>query len=364
MQALRAGATCRLRDDGTVIRIAALDGITRDTAGRWLTRGPVRLVVTGIRAQSLGLRVHGGSCVALSLPLTTTVDGLAALAGLTTARRERIRVGGLEAGPASLVERAGVQLARRAGLLPAVLALPERQAPGRAVIALAAAPLLAPPRLVLERVVEARLPIAATERARLVVFRSDPVEREPLALVIGAPGAGDVPLVRLHSECLTGDLFGSLRCDCGEQLDGAIRRMAEAGAGVLLYLRQEGRGIGLSNKLRAYRLQDQGLDTVDANTHLGFAPDERDFATAAAMLEELGLTRVRLLTNNPDKLQALAVHGIEVVERVPLSFAANRFNRGYLEAKAARSGHLLQALLREAPAAPRARLAAAEPPWA
>ncbi|HET6468511.1 MAG TPA: GTP cyclohydrolase II [Geminicoccaceae bacterium] len=350
------------------IRIAAVEGITAPVAAAWLDRAtegaPLHLVVTGIRAQALGLGAHSGACVALTLPVGTPLDRLAALACLAGMQAGRGDAARLAAGPASLVERAGVQLARRAGLLPAVLALPDRQAPGRADMALAAAPLLAPPELALERVVETRLPIAATERARLILFRGDPVEREPLALLIGEPNAKDVPLVRLHSECLTGDLFGSLRCDCGEQLDGAIGRMAEAGSGVLLYLRQEGRGIGLSNKLRAYRLQDQGLDTLDANTHLGFAPDERDFAIAAAMLKQLGLVRVRLLTNNPDKLSALVAQGIEVLERVPLSFAANRYNRRYLATKATRSGHMLQTLLGEAPAGGRARIAAGEPPWA
>jgi GTP cyclohydrolase II len=165
-----------------------------------------------------------------------------------------------------------------------------------------------------------------------------------VALLIGKPETADAPLCRLHSECLTGDLFGSLRCDCGEQLNGAIARMAEEGAGVLLYLRQEGRGIGLVNKLRAYRLQDQGLDTVDANTHLGFQPDERDFAIAATMLQRLGFDHVRLLTNNPDKVQALGRNGVIVDERVALSFAPNNHNRFYLETKARKSGHLLRVI--------------------
>ena len=147
--------------------------------------------------------------------------------------------------------------------------------------------------------------------------------------------------MRVHSECFTGDLLGSLRCDCGPQLRGAIRRMAEEGAGVLLYLAQEGRGIGLVNKLRAYALQDRGLDTLDANRALGWGADERNFLVAATMLEELGIRRVRLLTNNPDKLAALAACGVEVAGREPHVVAPNGVNDAYLATKARRFGHLL-----------------------
>jgi GTP cyclohydrolase II len=168
-------------------------------------------------------------------------------------------------------------------------------------------------------------------------------------------------LCRIHSECFTGDLLGSLRCDCGDQLRGAIRRMAEEGAGVLLYLAQEGRGIGLANKLRAYTLQDRGLDTVEANTHLGFEPDEREFHAAAAMLRHLGIERVRLLTNNPAKLSQLAAYGVEVAGRVEHAFAANAHNRGYLLTKALKSGHMLAVdELRASATAP--RRAAMPPP--
>ncbi len=147
--------------------------------------------------------------------------------------------------------------------------------------------------------------------------------------------------MRLHSECLTGDVLGSLKCDCGPQLDAAIDAMADAGWGILLYLRQEGRGIGLVNKLRAYALQDQGFDTVDANLRLGFVDDERDFAVAAAMLKLLGQGEVRLLTNNPRKVAGLEAAGISVIEQVPLRIASNPHNAAYLETKKSRSGHRL-----------------------
>ena len=181
--------------------------------------------------------------------------------------------------------------------------------------------------------------------ARLVAFRAADGGVEHLAILVGRPeetaASGKAPLVRLHSECFTGDLLGSLRCDCGPQLRGAIRRMAEEGSGVLLYLAQEGRGIGLVNKLRAYRLQDSGLDTLDANRALGWSADERNFLVAATMLEYLGIERIRLLTNNPDKLAALAACGIRVEGREAHAFAPNGVNDGYLETKAKRFGHLL-----------------------
>jgi GTP cyclohydrolase II len=161
-----------------------------------------------------------------------------------------------------------------------------------------------------------------------------------VALVVGAFG-GKPPLVRLHSECLTGDVFGSLKCDCGPQLRTALHIIGESGGGVLLYLRQEGRGIGLTNKIRAYSLQDRGLDTVDANRRLGFGDDERDYGHAAGMLRALGIEEVRLLTNNPNKVEGLESAGIQVVERVAHQMPANPHNADYLATKRKRSGHLL-----------------------
>jgi GTP cyclohydrolase II len=173
----------------------------------------------------------------------------------------------------------------------------------------------------------------------MVSFRDSVSGEDHVALVVGAFG-GKPPLVRLHSECLTGDVFGSLKCDCGPQLKEALRLLGAEGGGVLLYLRQEGRGIGLANKLRAYQLQDRGLDTVEANARLGFADDERDYAMATAMLRALGIDRVRLLTNNPAKVAGLEAAGIIVVDRVAHHMPINPHNADYIATKRAKSGHL------------------------
>jgi GTP cyclohydrolase II len=190
------------------------------------------------------------------------------------------------------------------------------------------------------------VPLEDAPEARIVAFRAADGGIEHLAILVGTPetalAAGQVPLARIHSECFTGDLLGSLRCDCGPQLRGAIKRMAEDPAGgVLLYLAQEGRGIGLVNKLRAYTLQDQGLDTLDANRALGYGADERNFWVAAEMLHAVGIGRVRLLTNNPDKIAGLGACGIEIEGREAHQFAANGVNDEYLATKARRFGHLL-----------------------
>ena len=231
---------------------------------------------------------------------------------------------------------AALQLARIAGLLPAFF-----QGGTYADVKVSMSDLAAfqePARLVIAT--RARLPVRGEEHSEIVAFRSPDGGDEHIALIIGSPN-GSIPLVRLHSECLTGDVLGSLKCDCGPQLDEAIVKIAASGWGTLLYLRQEGRGIGLINKLRAYQLQDQGFDTVDANIRLGFAVDARDFRLAAQMLRLLGQDQIRLLTNNPAKVAGLESAGISVVERVAHSLAPHRHNASYLATKRDRSGHQL-----------------------
>ena len=238
--------------------------------------------------------------------------------------------------PVADAAAAALRLARIAGLVPAFF-VREGQAEG----AITPADIDAhedPSRLRI--VTRARLPVAGAENAEIVAFRTPESPDEHIALLIGQP-TGAVPLVRLHSECLTGDVLGSLKCDCGPQLHAAIHAIADSGWGVLLYLRQEGRGIGLINKLRAYALQDQGFDTVDANTRLGFAVDARDFGVAGRMLKLLGQDKVRLLTNNPEKVAGLEATGIAVAERVPHSLPPNPHNERYLATKRDRTGHQL-----------------------
>jgi GTP cyclohydrolase II len=239
---------------------------------------------------------------------------------------------------------AAMELARLAGVLPAFLVAPEPAGEPAPVRRGDLAMFLDAARL--EVATRARLPVAATEHAEVVVFRSPDDTREHVALIVGQQTSERLPLVRLHSECLTGDILGSLRCDCGPQLDGALHAMAAeakvGGWGVLLYLRQEGRGIGLVNKLKAYRLQDQGFDTLEANRRLGHPAEARDFPVAARMLELLGVRAVRLMTNNPAKVAALEAAGVTVAERVPHALPANPHNERYLATKRDRAGHLLE----------------------
>lgn len=230
---------------------------------------------------------------------------------------------------------AALELARLAGLLPAFFV---RAHSGEALAPVDIAAFADPANLRLAT--RARLPVAADERAEIAAFRSSDGGDMHVALILGQPN-GQPPVVRLHSECLTGDVLGSLKCDCGPQLQAALKEIAGAGWGILLYLRQEGRGIGLINKLRAYALQDQGYDTVDANVRLGFQVDARDFRVAARMLALLSQERVRLLTNNPAKVAGLEAAGIEVVERVPHRVESNPHNAQYLATKRDRTGHQL-----------------------
>jgi len=234
--------------------------------------------------------------------------------------------------------RAALRLARQAGILPAFFVAKGAVPCEARVTAAQVAAYEGGARLVIAT--RARLPVEVAENSEIVAFRTPGDPREHIALVIGKRD-GSAPVVRLHSECLTGDVLGSLKCDCGPQLHAAMHRIAEGSWGVLLYLRQEGRGIGLINKLRAYALQDQGFDTVDANVRLGFAIDARDFSVAAQMLKLLAVPKVRLLTNNPAKVAGLEAEGIEVTERLPLAIAANPHNERYLDTKRDRTGHQL-----------------------
>ncbi|WP_299196163.1 GTP cyclohydrolase II [uncultured Erythrobacter sp.] len=243
------------------------------------------------------------------------------------------------------IAAAAMEFARIAGILPAFLVDPNYAGEAHS---LCASDLTHYSEAGALRIItRARLPVSASEEAEIVAFRSTEDTREHVALIIGDQCGDTEPLVRVHSECLTGDILGSLKCDCGPQLDAALHAMADhadknGGWGALLYMRQEGRGIGLVNKLRAYRLQDQGFDTVDANQRLGLPDEARDFPLAARMLDLLGAGSIRLMTNNPAKVEALEAAGITVRERVAHQLPDNPHNARYLATKRDRSGHLLK----------------------
>ncbi len=355
--------------DGGHAPLAALAAETATEAGlaafRAATVGEPQLVLAPTRAEALRrlqpgardagessrLRAEAGSdeiardgvyAFRCGAPLLTP----AALLALADPTRPADLAGPLTPATPLPAADAALLLAKLGRLLPAMLVAEARD--GHGLVAVSDAAIIAfkqAETATLVRVAEAAVPLAEAPDARLVAFRPADGGTEHVALLIGrpedAPPAGDAPLVRIHSECFTGDLLGSLRCDCGPQLHQAIQRMQAEGSGVLLYMAQEGRGIGLVNKLRAYALQDRGLDTLDANRALGWGADERSFGAAAVMLRDLGITRVRLLTNNPDKVASLQAAGIEVTGRLRHAIAANGVNDGYLDTKARRFGHLL-----------------------
>ncbi|MEQ9447643.1 MAG: GTP cyclohydrolase II [Rhodospirillaceae bacterium] len=306
------------------------------------------LVVTGRRAAVLGFSDPDIEAVALHFDGPVTLEFFRRLVG-PGAEEIPAPPPGVKAAAADPADAAAIRLMKIARLLPAVISVPIASSQietwikdaGRVCVSAGDVESY-DVRLAddLRPISEARVPLRACEDTRIISFRPKDGGAEHLAIVIGSPDTEKPVLTRLHSECFTGDLLGSLRCDCGDQLQGAIEAIAKEGSGVLLYLAQEGRGIGLVNKLRAYALQDQGFDTIDANEQLGFDDDERLYLPAARMLRALQISKIRLLTNNPAKVGAMARHGIEVVARIPHVFPPNDHNRSYLQAKAKRSGHL------------------------
>jgi GTP cyclohydrolase II len=319
---------------------------------RTMGEGDPQLVLTAERAAALGLGHQAADVVSLLLPARLPADVLWHLADPTAAHLA-VTPTGLSHGDVPVdIALAVVELTKLARLLPAAIVAPLRlQSATHAADWARSRDLLDVSvgaidgyQLVAARglriVSEARVPLAGAENTRVIAFRPADGGTEHLAIIIGEPPRDRPVLTRLHSECFTGDLLGSLRCDCGDQLRGAIAEIAHHGHGLLIYLAQEGRGIGLVNKLRAYRLQDQGIDTFDANEQLGFDADERVYLPAAEMLRQLGFREVRLMTNNPAKMAGLARCGIAVVERVPHVFPANAHNDRYLETKAVKFGHL------------------------
>ena len=343
---LRMGVPVVLETAGGGGLVFAAETIDAARLAHLRTLGPASLAITGWRADTLKARAYDGDLARIVLPADVTLGWIKAIADPADDLRAPMKgpLRSLRDGPADL-HRAAIALAKAARLLPAaiVLPLPDPAAfaqthdltriPASAALSTALSPLTA--------TISARLPLEVSEAGRLHIFRPGDGAEEHYAVEIGQPLRDAPVLTRLHSACFTGDLLGSLKCDCGPQLRGALAQMGAEGAGVLLYLNQEGRGIGLANKMRAYSLQDQGFDTVQANHRLGFEDDERDFRIGAEILKKLGFSTVRLLTNNPAKVARLQSCGITVTERVPLKTAENRHNQAYLATKAAKSGHIL-----------------------
>jgi GTP cyclohydrolase II len=299
------------------------------------------LLVTARRARALGLNAAG--------PMGLAVGELHSAAALLSLAADQIPSRHFDLVTTDDTVGAAIALAKLAQLLPALLVGPEppAHADDFAFIRVPAHAVLLFRRIAMDSLVvaaETSVPLNSGFAARFVVFR-DRLGGSPVAVIVGSPDFSQPVAVRLHSACLTGDVFGSRRCDCGDQLRMALKQLQQHGGGIILYLEQEGRGLGLANKIRAYALQEAGLDTVDANTVLGFEDDERDYGVAVRMLQMLGCMRVRLLTNNPAKLEGLSAAGIDVSGRVPLQGPVHPDNRRYLAAKALRAGHKLDHLL-------------------
>ena len=345
---LRLGVPVVVHDGAARALVLAAEMVTPARLQELRATAPglaLALAITQHRAETLKARVYDGDLARVMVPEDVDCGWLRAVADPADDLRHPMKgpLRSLRDGDAGLA-RVALGLVKSAQLLPAVLVLPLPDGlplPDLTVLQaesvareLARASELAP-------VVSARLPMVASQAGRVHVFRPGDGGVEHYAIEIGQPDRAAPVLARLHSACFTGDVLGSLKCDCGPQLNAALARMGAEGAGVLLYLNQEGRGIGLANKMRAYSLQDQGFDTVEANHRLGFEDDERDFRLGAGLLRKMGFREIRLLTNNPRKVEMLDAHGLRVVERVPLRVGETAENRAYLATKALKSGHML-----------------------
>ena len=358
--------TSKESSEGAVL-LAAVEGLTHRTLDllRGSGRHRVRLAITHHRAHAMGLTpapplgqlpdratgCHTGD-VSLGMQGDTNPEELWRFSsGVEESNLDRV-----DMRAASMSEIGGLTLTRIGQLLPAVVSVPVDVGGGhRDVLAGGSVltvstdqiqALAGDVRVEVTYVSDGPVPLEEAEDARFVCFREANGILEHVAILVGAREQWPSPVpVRLHSACLTGDLFGSLRCDCGQQLRGSLRVFAARGGGVLLYLAQEGRSIGLGNKLRAYTLQQEGLDTVDADCALGFGADERRYDAAVEMLNHLQIARIQLLTNNPEKVRALRIGGIDVADRQPLYGTLNRHNLPYVRAKVDRAGHWLSDML-------------------
>ncbi|WP_299349556.1 GTP cyclohydrolase II [uncultured Shimia sp.] len=346
---LRMGVPILITGEGSAILVLAAETLTAPRLTDIINlEVETSLAITARRAETLKARVYDGDLARIRLPQDVDLGWVKGIADPADDLNKPMKgpLNSQRDGPAGL-HRTALKIVKSARLLPAALTCrPENPARFALENGLTVIPAdLAAPDLettsALHPVVHARLPMSAAEAGRLHVFRPEDGAEEHYAIEIGRPARDKPVLARLHSACFTGDVLGSLKCDCGPQLRGALAHMGSEGEGVLLYLNQEGRGIGLANKMRAYSLQDQGFDTVEANHRLGFEDDERDFKIGAKLLKNMGFSSVRLLTNNPKKISMMENEGVTVAERVPLKVGKTDQNAAYLATKAAKSGHLL-----------------------
>lgn len=358
---LRRGHTIYLEEGEQALLTVAVETMSAGHLSELpeLANTRARLLITAERAQALGLDSPEGGELSIQLPRDATVSDLLSFcaAPLSVLDLDSVRKASR---PASVLESAALALAKAGRLLPAMLSVEvsspqgarlQAQLDDQTLLRVPAGQARELARLRehrLQRISEAPVPLEDAEQTRFVLFRESSGLLEHVAVIIGDPRRWPDPVpVRVHSACLTGDLFGSLRCDCGEQLRNGVRAIREEGGGVLLYLSQEGRGIGLANKLRAYTIQDHGVDTVDADGILGFTGDGRRYEAAVDMLRQLGVKRILLFTNNPAKVAALTGGGVMVVERRPLHGSITPHNRHYLDTKARKAGHMLDELLQD-----------------
>jgi GTP cyclohydrolase II len=341
---LRLGLPVVLEAGDTRALVLAADGVSDTRLQAALAHGAGVLAITSWRAETLRARVYDGDLARIELRQDATAAWVQGVADPQDDLSQPLK------GPFRTVRdgdpmlaRVALRLVKSARLLPAALVVPlgtPAQADWTVLPANDTGALLTAP-VAHQAVVSGRVPVEVSAAGRVHVFRPGDGDDDHVVCEIGKPARDGPVLVRLHSACFTGDVLGSVKCDCGPQLRAALATMGQDGAGVLLYLSQEGRGIGLANKLRAYALQDQGFDTVEANHRLGFEDDERDFRTGADLLKQLGFSKIRLMTNNPAKVDMMQSHGIEVVERVPLQAGRRAENADYLDVKARKSGHIL-----------------------
>ncbi len=338
---LRLGLPIVLLTANGPMLIAAIEAVSKDRWKEISAMPDAVLAITARRAETLRAIPYDGDLARIAVPKPADIWWARAIADPSHDLDMPLK------GPFNCMRdgnadahRAAINLCKKANLLPAAIVAPLSGAAPELTI-LQPDDLVAAPSPTLKKIASAKVPLAVSELGHVHVFRPDDGSEEHYAIEIGNPDRSKPVLCRLHSACFTGDLIGSLKCDCGPQLRAALAQIGDNGAGVLLYMNQEGRGIGLANKMRAYALQDQGFDTVEANHRLGFEDDERDFSLGAQMLRNMGFSSVRLMTNNPVKIEKMQSYGLEVVERVPLSVGETPQNKAYLATKASKSGHLL-----------------------